>query len=168
MPKITLTDFVDIVSKSGTPKATKVAQVKNRAAYDPRQDFYRAARERIVETHQKGQDKAFLRRVLVGLTDPKKITSYPEIIKGYTRWWGRKSLSWFTPPSDLFAVHGVDVSVNPELGLEINGDRHIIKLYFKDDALTKTKSDIVTHLMETCLRPRIKGVATTSTSGVRG
>ena len=28
MIKISLIDFVDIVSKSGTPKATKVAQVK--------------------------------------------------------------------------------------------------------------------------------------------
>lgn len=39
MPRITLTDVVDITSKSGTPKATKVNQIKYRQAYSPQTDF---------------------------------------------------------------------------------------------------------------------------------
>ena len=46
MIKISLTDFVDIASKSGTPKATKVAQVKARPDYEPKFDFYRPIREK--------------------------------------------------------------------------------------------------------------------------
>ena len=50
MPQISLTDFVDIVSTSGTPKATKVKQVKYRPAYNPAIDFYKRIRDDIVET----------------------------------------------------------------------------------------------------------------------
>jgi hypothetical protein len=154
MPRLTLTDFVDIVSKSGTAKATKVAQVKNRSEYDPKTDFYKKARERIVETHQKGEGKQYLRDVLGKLQDPKKVSNYPGIVTGYTKWWGKKDLAWFKPPSALFANSGIEVSVNPELGLVVNGERHIVKLYFKDETLTGARMDIATWLMEDCLRPK--------------
>jgi hypothetical protein len=39
------------------------------------------------------------------------------------------------------------VSVNPELGLRINGTPHLVKLYFKADKLAKNRADIITHLM---------------------
>jgi hypothetical protein len=51
MIRVSLTDFVDIVSKSGTPKATKVAQVKKRGRYEPAVDFYKPLREKA----QRGQ-----------------------------------------------------------------------------------------------------------------
>lgn len=154
MPRISLTDFVDIVSKSGTPKATKVAQVKNRPEYDPSQDFYKPARDCIIQTHQKNGDKAELRRMLAALRDPKKQVNYPDLVAGYSKWWGRKTLKWFAPPSETYAAHGIEVSVNPELGLLVNGERHIIKLYFKGETLSKNRVDVVTHLMEHRLRPR--------------
>lgn len=52
MPQLSLTDFVDIVSKSGRPKATKVLQVKERPEYEPAFDFYRPFREHVIETHR--------------------------------------------------------------------------------------------------------------------
>jgi hypothetical protein len=60
MIKISLTDFVDIASKSGTPKATKVAQVKARPDYDARFDFYKPIRDQITEIHRAGQGGATL------------------------------------------------------------------------------------------------------------
>lgn len=167
MPKISLTDFVDIVSKSGTPKANKVAQVKNRPDYDPSQDFYKMIRECIIQTHQKNGDKTELRRMLIALSDPKKRANYPEIVAGYSKWWGRKTLKWFSPPADVFVAHGIEVSVNPELGLVVNGQKHIIKLYFKGEKLSKNKIDIATHLMEACLRPKTKLGDTMSVLDIR-
>jgi hypothetical protein len=41
--------------------------------------------------------------------------------------------------------------VNPELGLTIDGTHHAIKLYFKSEALTKLRIDVVTQLMELAL-----------------
>jgi len=151
MPQLSLTDFVDIVSKSGTSKATKVRQVKTRPAYDPAADFYKRIRDCIVETHENGKSKDYLNGLTATLADPKKLKTYPFVITGYKRWWGNKSFAWFAPPNMPFSAYGVDVSVNPELGLEVDGIPHLIKLYFKDEPLKKNKIDIITHLMSiTC------------------
>ena len=90
MAKISLTDFVDIVSKAGRPKATKVRQVKERPDYEPAFDFYKALREHIVEVHSSGGGKEIISDVMVSISDPKKIKNYPELLAGYKKWLGRK------------------------------------------------------------------------------
>jgi hypothetical protein len=145
--QLSLTDFVDIVSTSGTPKATKVRQIKNRPDYDPRTDFYKRIREGIIETHQTGQRKSNLDGTLEGLTDHKKKTAYPQIVEQYKKWWGRKSLIWFEPFNILYQKPDISIAVNPELGLEINGRPHLVKLYFKVAPLAKNRVNIITHLM---------------------
>jgi hypothetical protein len=157
MPRISLTDFVDIVSKSGTPKATKVAQIKNRPDYEPAVDFYKPLREFIVDHHKRALPKFASAEALASIADPKKMTNYPEAIDGYRRWWGNKALEWFDTPVGTFSSHGVDVVVNPELGLVVNGRSYVIKLYFKADPLSKARVDIVTHMMEETLRGSLLG-----------
>lgn len=147
MPRLSLTDFIDVVSKSGTSKANKVRQLKNRAEYNPAFDFYKKIRDVITKTHKNNLKKKKLDSCLVGLTDKKKRTAYPQIITSYKKWWGRKKIIWFEPPSDLFSNNGVDISVKPDLGLKINKSPHLIKLYFKSDPLSKNQIDIITHLM---------------------
>ena len=160
MPRISLTDFVDIVAASGTPKATKVRQVKTRPEYQPAFDYYKQLREGIEECHRSKAPKGQLDDHVGDIRDPKKVQNYKAILAGYKRWWGRKDLRWFEAPSELFSRAGVDVGVNPELGLRINGAPHLIKLYFKADPLSKSRVDVITHLMETCLRSGSPGGTT--------
>jgi len=147
MPRITLTDFIEVVTKSGSPKATKVSQLKNRPAYEPATDFYKGLRDGLVALHKKSGVKADLSSLTKGLADAKKVANYPLMVSGYKKWWGRKTLEWFEPSGDTYTHSGVDVAINPELGLKINGQRHVVKLYFKADALTKTKADLIVTLM---------------------
>ena len=154
MAQISLTDFLDIVSKSGRPKATKVRQVRERPDYEPAFDFYKPFREYVVEMHRTAQPRAALAGILPGLSDPKKSRSYPALIDGYKKWWGRKKLAWFSPPKGVYSAGAFEIIVNPELGLEINGQRHIIKLYLKTDSLSAFKVEVVTDLLEHQLRPQ--------------
>ncbi len=147
MPRITLTDLIEVVTKSGSPKATKVSQLKNRQAYDPATDFYKPLREGLVSLHKKGGAKTDLANLTKGLVDPKKAANYPPMVAGYKKWWGQKTLEWFAPPGDTYSNSGIDVAINPEIGLKINGQAHVIKLYLKTDALTKTKADLIVTLM---------------------
>ena len=80
MPRISLTDFVDIVSASGTPKATKVSQIKRRRPYQPAFDFYKSIRDHIIETHENKRSKETIRRVLSSVHDPKKLAVYPAVV----------------------------------------------------------------------------------------
>jgi hypothetical protein len=153
VPQISLTDLVDIVSRSGSPKATKVAQVKARPDYEPAFDFYKSLRDRIIDIHRAGEPRAALTTFMGSVTDPKKRKNYPTAVSGYKKWWGQKTLEWFTPLRTTYTQSGVDVIINPELGLDINGRRHLVKLYFKNDSLSVLRIDIITRLMENRLRP---------------
>jgi hypothetical protein len=152
MPKITLTDLIDVVSKSGPQKATKVAQVKNRPAYTPASDFYKIFREGVIDIHRTGAEKSEVRKISAKTSDLKRITHYAGMASGYAKWWGKKNISWFTPPSETYSNAGIDVSINPELGLIVNGKSHVVKLYMKSDVLTKNRADLITALMEYSLR----------------
>ncbi|CAJ3969483.1 Uncharacterised protein [Burkholderia pseudomallei] len=90
MAVISLTDFVDIVSKSGTPKATKVASVKERPDYEPALDFYRTLREGIIHLHQSSKPKSELDRILDKLSDPKKIKNYPALLEALQKVVGKE------------------------------------------------------------------------------
>jgi len=151
MPEVTLTRFVDFVSKAGTPKMTVVKDWKYRDDYSPATDYYKRIRDAIVEMHKRGRSTASLVSFAESLDDPKKRDSYIEIAKGYRRWVGKKTVTWFAPPSGLWSHAGLDVAVNPEIGLVINGTPHLLKLYFKADGLTKNRIDLVTHLMSVAL-----------------
>lgn len=167
VPRITLTDLVDIVSTSGTSKATKVASVKRRPPYDPRFDFYKPFREHLIALHTSGGPKEQVGRVLDGLTDSKKKAAYPELVKGYITWWGRKRMQWFNPPIGIHTGSDVEIRVNPEIGLLVNDVPYVIKLYLKSGRLTKTHSDIVLHLMEKSLRSACTGDAVMAILDVR-
>ena len=151
MPDISLTQLVDVVSKSGTPKATCVKQIKAQLSerYDPRNDFYKLLREGIADAHSGGHGKPHISSVASQIADPRRMVQYGHLATAYNSWWGRKKISWFVPPRSTWtpAASVFGVTVNPELGLEINGTRHVVKLYFKADPLSKARVDIITHLM---------------------
>lgn len=152
MPKISLTDFVDVVSKSGSPKITKVKQIKNRPAYQPATDFYKPFREGLINLHANGKDRTSLDSIVSSLSDLKKVANYPELIDGYKKWWGKKAIGWFDPPRGVYSSAGVDIAVNPELGLVIDGKRVVVKLYNKAEPITQFRIDMVPLLMELVLR----------------
>jgi hypothetical protein len=152
-----LTQLVDVVSKSGTPKATCVRQIKEQLAspYDPRNDFYKILREAIVEAHAANRGKPYITSVANRAADPRRSAQYGPIAMAYNSWWGRKTITWFVPPRATWTPAGstFGVVVNPELGVAINGVRHAIKLYFKADPLSKARIDVITHLMHQELAP---------------
>jgi hypothetical protein len=156
VPTLPLTGLVDIVLKSGTPKATAVKVVKEQVTtpYDPATDFYKGIREAIIEAHQLGLGKRHITNTAAS-AHANRISSYTALATNYNGWWGRKTLTWATPPRGAWSPPAsvFEVAVNPELGLDINGDKHAIKLYFKAESLSKNRIDIITHLMHAALSP---------------
>lgn len=150
--EISLTDFIDFVSKSGTPKLTKVKTIKYRPEYHPSSDFYKAFREKLIAIHKMDKNKASLDTILNELTDEKKKANYPAAIKGYKKFWGSKKIKWFEPPSKKWAIGDLQVSVNPELGLVYGDKLLVIKLYLKSERLSKDKISQILALLEKRLR----------------
>jgi hypothetical protein len=158
MPRIYLSDFADVVSRSGPPKATKVREIKNRPAYQPATDFYKPMRDGLIDLHRAARGKAAV-TALGAPEDPKKVASYLALADGYKKWWGRKELAWFEPPRNVYTAHGVEVVVNPSLGLHVNGVPHLLRLHLKADKLTKVRADLIGALMLSTLASTVPGTA---------
>ncbi|MGQ7871465.1 hypothetical protein [Sunxiuqinia sp. sy24] len=152
MINISLTDFIDYVSKVGTSKFTIVNQIYSREEYQPAFDFWKPLREGIIDLHQHNRDKSELDKILNHLTDKKKINRYPSLIESYKSFLGRKKVEWFEPPFKDWKTNDLRIKLNPELGLEINDKLYVIKLYFKADKLSQMKADLILLLMNTKLK----------------
>lgn len=146
--EISLTDFVDFVICSGALKLTIVKSIKARQAYSPQFDFWKKLREGIREYHYSGQtNKKWLDNLSDNLTDPNKIICYPLLIASYQKWLGRKNISCFKSSRNDWVYAGLTVRINPDLGLCINNNDNVVKLYFKDEPINKAKVDIILLLM---------------------
>lgn len=151
--RISLTDFVDVVARTGTRKATKVAQLHARQAdpYHPCKDFYKPVRDAIVAVHKRGESKELVTERLAWAQGSKRELRQSLLAKNYLSWWGRKQLEWVGTPVSVYSGAGVSISINPELGVLINGELHVIKLYFKMDQLQRDSADLIVGLMEVAL-----------------
>jgi hypothetical protein len=138
--EVSLTDFVDFTIKTGPAKVTKVREIKNRHAYEPAVDFWRPLRDGIVDLHRAGRvDRAGLDAIIGAQTHAQKQRLYPVAADGYLRFLGRRPPDWLAPPRGVWHSAGLDVRVNPEIALRINDQVTVIKLYFKQEELTKPK-----------------------------
>ncbi len=149
--KVSLTTFVDFVSKSGTPKITVVRRFKHGDAYRPAFDFYKPVRDAIVDVHARAKPGKALDGAVAAVADPRKLASFAAVVRGHKRFMRRHPARWFDPPKATWAEGGIVVHVNPELGLEIRGVPHVVKLYFKAEPLPKRNVATITRLMSKAL-----------------
>ena len=155
--KVTLTEFIDFVTTSGSPKLTAVRTAKKNhtTKYDPKTDFYKPFRECVASMHIRQEPKIDLDALLADLQDPKKAANYPELAKGFCKFVKGRDLQWAAPPRAEWICGDLIVSINPELALHIDGQPYVIKMYLKSAKLTKFNVAIVNHLIELTLRPAI-------------
>lgn len=152
--KISLTDFMSFIEKSGIAKQTKVKQLTKRASYSPSQDFYKKIREGVIAIHKEGRPLTALEAILLELTDKKKINIFPDLIDSYINYFGKKQLTWVDPPSSFWKHKNLTIRINPELGLQFKSKKnaplttYFIKLHFNKTKLEKNKADLILTLMK--------------------
>ncbi len=150
MPTISLTEFIDFVVASGTSRITKVKNIKCRAPYQPAIDYWKSLRESIDAFHDPantlGKD-AYFRNFLAG-TNPTKLDAYTAVVDNYKKFLGRKVITKLPIRKNSWTRNDLTVRVNPEVFLNINGSRTLIKLYFKQEKLSKIKTDAILTLLQ--------------------
>jgi hypothetical protein len=152
--QISMTTFLDYVAASGTTRLRRVLEARQQYAreYNPATDFYGPLRKRIVATFERGWDPAALDRALQELADPKKESHYQACRTGLRKWAGKKGakkIRWIKPKRAVWTSGALEVSISPELWLEIDGQRLLIKMYFKADQLSQHKVNLSLRLLET-------------------
>lgn len=154
--KLSFTEFIDVVIKAGTPKIAKIRLIKKKPEYEPAFDFYRSLRQYLIEFH-KNEQYLDRRKTAVDLTtDKKKYGHFSILLNGYWHFLGRKKPKWFDPPKKRVEINGVEIFINPELGLIFEKKKYIIKLYLKTEEISKQKIDIALGIMEYNLSDMVK------------
>lgn len=149
--KIGQSDLLNFAMASGIAQQTIVRSIKYRSDYDPRTDYWKPLRDCIKKMHRADEPMTVLDD-LCRHVPAKKQANYERAVKVYKRFLNGKDLEWFKPIRRDWQHGDLQVRINPELGLMINGTPHIIKLYFSDEKLTKDKAAGIIQLMETTLQ----------------
>jgi hypothetical protein len=156
--KISLTEFVDFTLESGAGQVRLVREVKERAGrgYDVRSDWYKQLREQIIELHRTGRmEDAALDEWLALQPNERKMPSYVSRVGGFKIFLAGKTLTWFSPPTGRWTDGDLEVRINPELGLIIDGIRTVVKLHLKAKAFTADRAESAFALMDEELRPKV-------------
>jgi hypothetical protein len=122
--------------------------------YNPATDFYGPLRKRIAQVFEEGWDPKRLEALLGEVTDPKKQGHYDACRKGLRKWAGakgKKKIAWRKPRKAVWASGDLEVNVSPELWLEIDDVKHVVKLYFKTEKLSQHKANLSLRLLETTI-----------------
>ncbi len=69
-----------------------------------------------------------------GAGEDKKRLHYKEAVQQYKRFCRGKEPEWFEPGKASWRFGRLVVQASPDLGLRLNGQPHLIKLYFKEAA----------------------------------
>ena len=152
---ISLSPFIDFVLKSGSPKMTCAKTIKSQIddQYDPATDYYKRFREAVDELHKNNRKKGDIKS-MIGSLPPNKVDNYELMVKGYQTFLGSKNITWFPPPRKVWKHKNIEVPINPELGLEWDGQKYIIKMYLKADKPSKDRVASILALIKNSLNSK--------------
>ncbi|WP_282154836.1 hypothetical protein [Cytobacillus gottheilii] len=127
---IGLTQFIDFTVKGSEAKTNMVRKIKYQEDYHPSFDYWKKLREGITKFHQENLSFDYFDSLIDGL-DEKKKPNYIEYIKQYKKFLRNKDIVWFDPGKAIWVGDELNVRASSELGLIIDGEPNLIKLYFK-------------------------------------
>ena len=148
--QITSTSYIDFLLSTGLARVGKVRQIRRMydGGYMQGGDYYRPVREGIVAMHRSGADPSTLDRI-VDECQPARRDHYRACVSGHQEFMKNKRLVWTRKPTAGTWGHGdLQVVVNPELLLTIDGAPHRTKLYFKAEPLHQARADLLIELLK--------------------
>ncbi|MEK4606581.1 hypothetical protein [Geobacillus sp. FSL W8-1251] len=144
-PSVGLTQFIDFTIKSSSAKINMVRRIKYQDAYHPSFDYWKQLREAIITFHEQGLSFDYF-ETFIKSVDVRKKENYTFAIRQYRKFLNGKRISWFNPGKATWVSNELVVRSSPELGLIIDGEPHLIKLYFKGEREKVNRRNIGTAL----------------------
>lgn len=121
-------------------------------SYHPEQDPYKQLREGIVRVHT-GRDHDMLDWYRRGKPNAWKSARYPAFKTAHDQFVAAHNVQCIGFRRKLWRCNGVAVNVKPDLGLHIDTQSYMVKLWFKEGRPTPLyKSAILRLLKNTCVK----------------
>lgn len=155
--KISMTEFVNFVNSSGMAKMTIVANAKMKHEQEDGNpyDYWKDFKDEIKKQLKRGGKKEDLQEIVEHMREEVR-DNYNEMIAGFTKFWKPTRMKWLNPIKRMAHIGGVKMIINPEIGIEWQDKKYMIKLFLKaNESLDKRHADIVLALMECELREKV-------------
>lgn len=146
MPSVPLTRFIDFTVAQGAARVRAVAAAKK--DYEPQTDFYKRIRAATIRQFEDGWDATKFRKTVEKISTEHKVEHFEECRAGLAKWARNKTISATQAPNKLWMASGLEVQVNPELRMVVDGDKFVVKLYFSAPKLSKARRDHMLYLLE--------------------
>jgi hypothetical protein len=154
MPSVSLNILLNFIAARGTARVAVATLPEGN--YDPRKDFYKRLRERTVRQFVEGWNPQHFRRATQRLAAPRKRASFEACRAGLTEWAEGRRITARRPPRLTWATAGLEVRVNPELRLDVDGRPFLAKLYFKAHELDHARRDNILCLLSETTPPGVE------------
>jgi hypothetical protein len=143
-----MSNFTDWLTVFGLGRVTLVRDHKRRAS-DPYADYYGPLRDRMVDALRRGQPTDGLAAFVDGQVDDSMRRNFREVLAGWDKFLASHQVAWFEPPSFDWPVGpGLAIRLNPEFGLVVDGEPHVVKLYARADKLTQKRADLMVAMLQ--------------------
>lgn len=131
-PKISLTQFLTFNSCVSTnAKISTVRKIKNQPDYNPSFDYWKKLRDGIKRCLKQGKPIESLLDLADSVTSSKR-PNYLAEAKRVIAFFKDHDVEYFETEHASWGIPGtIEVSASPELGLKIDGQKYLLKLYYK-------------------------------------
>jgi hypothetical protein len=145
--RVSLFGFARFAAASPAAKVAAVRGEKVRPAYDPRADFWKQFREFLRRNHrQSGTPEDLIS--FASTVHARRVASYIDRATTYADWWVGRDITWAGGSARVETFGMVEINVNPELLLSVDGSRLALKLHFSaKERLSDDRAALVVRLL---------------------
>ncbi len=138
------TKIVDFINSTGTNKLKIVRQAIEvlETDYSTVKDYYKEIREHIIQYFKNPKEKISIPNKWSSEVVKEKL--FIDLAQTIKKRFISKKIKWIDDVCrKTINIEGVDINVTPEIFIEYNGIKYIIKLYFKEEALNKKSAELL-------------------------
>ncbi|GAB1303951.1 MULTISPECIES: hypothetical protein [Bacillus] len=147
--KVSLTQFLDFTMKGNSSSKTKQVRKIKYEEYSPGSDYWRQLRNEIRKIHENDLPIELLYNLIDRIVEKRK-DNYRKSISQYINFIKSNQVEWFSVGDSSWTFEDkLLVRSQPELGLSVNGEPLLLKIYYKgkNNRVDKRKVQTTLHLM---------------------
>jgi hypothetical protein len=149
--QISSTTYMKFLISTGTPRVAVVREARRHVedGYAQGSDYYRGVREGTIDILRAGRHPVELDAIIEDAI-PARRENYRACVDGLRKWMGRQGIVWTRRPTPKTWRSGeLEVRINPELLVTVDGKPHRVKLYLPaKPVMNQRRANLLIHLLK--------------------
>lgn len=143
--------FANFVIEKPNKRKRYIHKIVNKEPYAFEKDFYSTFRIKLISAIKKYKSLTELNQMLKKINS-KKYDHYEVLIDQIQNFMQGVKYTWIEPPKNIIEYSGLQLKVNPEIGININNETLFIKMYFKQKQIGTEKVNVMLKIMQDSIK----------------